>query len=88
MELSQIIWKGTSSKAPPKHMHISNVLYKQDASTIAYEYDYEVSSMQPIYTYKEHRNMKVYAQTISPNHPIPPTSKTRGRWMVYNRIQK
>ena len=25
---------------------------------------------------------------VSSNHPIPPTSKTRGRWMVYNRIHK
>ena len=26
MELSQIIWEETSSEAPPKHMHISNVI--------------------------------------------------------------
>jgi len=35
MELSQIIWEETSSEAPPKHMHISNVTYKQDALIIS-----------------------------------------------------
>ena len=39
MELLQIIWKETSSEDPPKHMYISNVSHKQDASNIAYAYD-------------------------------------------------
>ena len=39
MELLQIIWKETLSEDSPKHMHISNVSHKQDASKIAYEYD-------------------------------------------------
>jgi len=43
--------------------------------------------MQHIYAYKEYGNTKRYAQTVSSNHPIPPTSKTHGRWKVYNRIQ-
>ena len=37
MELSQIIWEETSSEAPTKHKHISNVTYRQDASIITYE---------------------------------------------------
>ena len=37
MELSQIIWEETSSEAPTKHMHVSNMTYRQDASIIAYE---------------------------------------------------
>ena len=36
---------------------------------------------------KEYGNMKRYAQTVFSNHPIPPTSKTYGRWMVYKRYK-
>jgi len=37
MELLQIIWEGTSSEVSPKHMHILNVTYRQDASILAYK---------------------------------------------------
>jgi len=30
-----------------------------------------------------YRNTKEYAQIVSSYLPIPPTSKTRGRWRVY-----
>ena len=33
----KIIWEETSSEAPSKHMHISNVTYKLDASKKTYE---------------------------------------------------
>ena len=39
MELLEINRKETSSEAPPKHLHITNVSYKQDALSRAYEYD-------------------------------------------------
>jgi len=44
--------------------------------------------MQPIYVNKEYRITRMYAQTVSSNHPIPPTSKTRGKWMVYKRYSR
>jgi len=88
MMTKYIIWKETLSEAPPKHMHIPNVSYKQDASTIAYELILQSKLYATHLCIQRIQKYDKVCTNDSSNHPIPLTSKTCGRWMVYNGILK